>query len=150
MKYFAHSQREFVYKYVVMRSDVDQFQHMSFANYLRLMFLATDALILGVHEYGLLMNNSRLITSKSNMQFKSQTVFGDNILIKVNSSNLQKDHFSLLFTYIIEESGTLVALGKQSLYFASLNTRTPIPTPSEITPLLESISVNERNLLYRY
>ena len=86
MKYFAYSQKEFVYKYVVMLSDIDQFQHMSFANYLKLMFLATDALILGVANYENLIQEDRLKTYETRMQFKNQTTFGDNILIKINST----------------------------------------------------------------
>ena len=82
MQYFAHSQKEFVYKYVVMLSDVDQFQHMSFANYLRLMFLATDALFLDALKRDFLMT-SRLVLNESRMQFKRQTTAGDHILIKI-------------------------------------------------------------------
>ena len=150
MKYFAYSQKEFVYKYVVMLSDIDQFQHMSFANYLKLMFLATDALILGVSNHDQLLQKTRLNTYQTRMQFKNQTVFGDNILIKVNSSDVMLDQFNLLFTYVIEETGALVALGKQRLGFTRLDSRGSIETPLEMTSLLQAISVNEENLLYKY
>ena len=57
MEYFSYSQKTFVYKYVVMMSDADQFQHMSFANYLKLMFLATDALFVTCFDGPFLAQN---------------------------------------------------------------------------------------------
>ena len=107
MEYFAYSQQAFVYKYVVMLSDTDQFEHMSFANYLKLMFLASDALMVSCHDKEYL-NEYRLSLINSRLQFKKQTVAGDNILIKVNSSEVQDGQFSLLYTFVIEGAGELV------------------------------------------
>ncbi len=148
MKYFAYSQKEFIYKYVVMLSDIDQFKHMSFANYLKLMFLATDALMVGIPNCRELIQRYRLKTYQTNMQFKNQTVFGDSILIKVNASNLIEDRFNLIFTYVIEETAALIALGKQRLGFVVDNQSVPIP--NGIEDLLEPITVDEENLLYKY
>ena len=100
MEYFAYSQREFVYKYVVMLSDIDQFKHMSFANYLKLMFLATDALFISCLKPEFLSHH-RLKLLNSRMQFKRQTTVGDNVLIKVNSSGMEHKTFSLLYTFVI-------------------------------------------------
>lgn len=148
MKYFAYSQKEFIYKYVVMLSDIDQFKHMSFANYLKLMFLATDALIVGAPNCREFMQQYRLKTYQTHMQFKNQTVFGDNILIKVNASNVAGDRFNLLFTYVIEETAALVALGKLQLGF--VDQKRSIRIPNDVVFVLEPIKVEEDNLVYKY
>lgn len=149
MEYFAYSQKAFVYKYVVMLSDADQFKHMSFANYLKLMFLATDALCLSCLNPDFLRKNRlRLITSK--MQFKKQTAPGDNILVKVNSSEIQNVCFSLLYTFVIEGSAELVALGKQVYEISFLNNKPTNELPTTFQNILMPIQTNEEHLLYKY
>ena len=149
MQYFAHSQKEFVYKYVVMLSDVDQFEHMSFANYLKLMFLAADALLVSCCEAKFL-SDYRLKLIDSKMQFKKQTVAGNHILIKVNSSQINNSTFSLLFTFIIEGSGALVGLGRQAYQMVDRKLDSIQPLTGNIRSLLGPIKVNEENLLYKY
>ncbi len=149
MKYFAYSQREFVYKYVVMLSDTDQFQHMSFANYLRLMFLATDALLLSCCSQQFL-SRYRLVLNESRMQFKRQTVAGDQILIKVNASSITKNQYTLLFTFVFEGSGELVALGRQVYEAMDLKNPKTQDIPKDIENLLIPIKVEEGYLLYKY
>ena len=149
MKYFAYSQREFVYKYVVMLSDTDQFQHMSFANYLRLMFLATDALLLNCCNQQFL-SQYRLVLDESRMQFKRQTIAGDQILIKVNASSITKNQYTLLFTFVFENSGELVALGRQVYEAMDLKNPKTQEIPKDIKNLLVPIKVEESYLLYKY
>jgi len=149
MEYFAHSQKAFVYKYVVMMSDTDQFKHMSFANYLKLMFLASDALFLScLNEDFLRKKRLRLLDSR--MQFKRQSVTGEHILIKVNSSEMNGSQFTLLFTFMIEGTAELVALGRQTYEVASLN-GTPVSELSEnLRGVLGPIRVEEEHLVYKY
>jgi len=149
MKYFAYSQREFVYKYVVMASDLDQFGHMSFANYLRLMFLASDALFLSTPSENL-RKDCRLKAVKTSMQFKHQTGYGDEILVKVCSSNLANGTFSLLYTYVIEGNALLVGLGRQEFELMSKTNGREMKLPSSVQVLLEPIKVDERFLIYQY
>jgi len=149
MEYFAHSQKVFVYKYVVMLSDTDQFKHMSFANYLKLMFLATDALfVLCVRGNFLSQNRFKLINSR--MQFKQQTTAGDKILIKINSSDVCPPLFSLLYTFVIEGSGALVNLGRQTYEFVDCNAQPQKIMPVEVKAVLDPIQVEESYLLYKY
>lgn len=149
MQYFAHSQKEFVYKYVVMLSDADQFEHMSFANYLKLMFLAADALLVSCCDKEFLsMHRLKLVNSR--MQFKRQTMAGNNILIKVNSSQINDSEFSLLFTFMIEGSADLVGLGKQTYQMINRNQDAVEPLTGNIRALLGPIEVKEENLLYKY
>ena len=149
MEYFAYSQKAFVYKYVVMLSDTDQFKHMSFANYLKLMFLATDALFVSCFDHEFLSAN-RLKFINSKMQFKRQTVAGDNILIKVNASEINSSTFSLLYTFVIEGSGDLVGLGRQTYELLRQESQTSTELPNRIRDLLVPIAVEETNLLYKY
>ena len=149
MEYFAYSQTAFVYKYVVMLSDTDQFQHMSFANYLKLMFLASDALLVSCLDQNFL-SKIRLREIDSRMQFKKQTSAGDNILIKVNSSEIAGSHFSALYTFLIEGSAELVALGRQTFSLLDISTQKPAEMPEKMKVLLTPISVDERHLLYKY
>jgi acyl-CoA thioesterase FadM len=150
MQYFAYSQKAFVYKYVVMLSDVDQFKHMSFANYLRLMFLATDALFVSLFSEEFL-RKSRIQLTSSRMQFKKQTISGDNILIKINSTQEGQGKFSLLHTFAIEETGELVGLGKQSYQLmkaSEIDALTELP--KDMLNILGPIEVDEKYLLYKY
>lgn len=149
MEYFAHSQKEFVYKYIVMLSDVDQFVHMSFANYLKLMFLAADALLVSCSAPSFL-SRKRLKLTNSRMQFKKQTLAGDNILIKVNSSQVFGANFSLLFTFVIEGSGDLVGLGRQVYELKNRDDGSIQNLPENIKGLLLPIQVEEENFLYKY
>ena len=149
MEYFAHSQKEFVYKYIVMLSDADQFKHMSFANYLKLMFLATDALFLSCLKEDVLAHHRfKLIDSK--MQFKRQTTPGDKLLIKINSSEIMSSRFTLLYTYVIEGTGELVNLGRQTYELVNCVGAAQPVAMEPITTVLNLIQVDETDLLYKY
>ncbi|MEI7751468.1 MAG: acyl-CoA thioesterase, partial [Candidatus Omnitrophota bacterium] len=129
MKYFAYSQQAFIYKYVVMLSDTDQFQHMSFANYLRLMFLATDAMFLSCSDRDFLVGY-RFHLLASRMQFKKQSNIGDSILIKVNAAKGGPETFTLLYTFALEGAGDLVALAKQTYGVLDLKENKQVPPMS--------------------
>ena len=151
MKYFAYSQQAFIYKYVVMLSDTDQFQHMSFANYLRLMFLATDAMFLSCSDRDFL-SDYRFQLVASRMQFKKQSNIGDSILIKVNAAKSGPESLTLLYTFALEGAGDLVALAKQT--YGVLDVRRKVRVPpmslSRIKGVLDPISVDEEFLIYKY
>lgn len=151
MEYFAYSQKAFVYKYVVMLSDTDQFKHMSFANYLRLMFLASDALFVDCYNKDFL-EKYRLRAKESRMQFKQQTTVGDQLLIKLNASKINGNQFSLLYTYVIEGSGELVGLARQQFELLPLNGHDGVSNVimAPFKTLLTPIAVDEGNLLYKY
>jgi len=151
MKYFAYSQQAFIYKYIVMLSDTDQFQHMSFANYLRLMFLATDAMFLACSDDEFL-SHYRFQLLDSRMQFKKQSNIGDSILIKVNAAKGEEDSFSLLYTFVLEGSGDLVALAKQVYSVLDMRKSTRIFPMSlgMIKGILGPITVDEKYLIYKY
>jgi acyl-CoA thioesterase FadM len=148
MKYFAYSQKSFIYKYVVMLSDIDQFKHMSFANYLRLMYLASDALFVsGVKDFS---EKLRLRALNMRMQFKRPTVVGDHLLIKVNASTSTPPKFCLLYTFMMEKTAELVGLGRQEYVCESLTAGCPNGNFESFCDHLRSIEMDEKFLLYRY
>lgn len=149
MEYFAYSQKAFVYKYVVMLSDTDQFKHTSFANYLKLMFFATDALFVTCFNEAFLSEH-RLQLIQSRMQFKKQTLAGDHILVKVNSSEINPSQFSLLYTFVIEGTAELVGLACQTFEIQNLTNQISGPIPNNFMALLGPIQVEEEHLLYKY
>ena len=149
MEYFAYQQKEFVYKYIVMLSDTDQFKHMSFANYLRLMFLATDALFTACLTPEFLAQR-RLKVLNARFQFRKQSTSGDQLLVKVNASEIIRRQFSLLYTYVIEDTGELVGLGKQNVELLRLGTNLPEELLTSIQEVLSPILVSAEHLLYKY
>lgn len=149
MEYFTRTEKAFVYKYVVMLTDTDQFKHMSFANYLRLMFLATDALLMPCLRSDLL-SQARLKLVTSRMQFKKQSAPGEVIVVKVNASEVNTADFSLLYTFVMEGSAELVGLGRQTYEFISLETAQRAQLPEPIKQTLTPIKVEEDNLVYKY
>ena len=142
MKYFTHSQKSFVYKYIVMLSDVDQFKHMSFANYIKLMFLAADALFVPCLNQVFLAQN-RLKVAKTLMRFHKQTEVGDSILIKITSSNLSSSCFSLFYIFSIENTDQLVASGQQDFELLSPLTLAAKELPDEIKNIVMQINSEE-------
>lgn len=149
MEYFAYSQKEFVYKYIVMLTDTDQFQHMSFANYLKLMFLATDALLQPALDRPFL-SKTRLHLRHSRFQFKRQSAPGDNLLVKINASGIDGNCFSLLYTFMIEGTADLVGLGRQTFESVGLQKDSPEALSEGIQKLLNPILIDEEHLLYKY
>lgn len=149
MKYFAYSQKEFIYKYVVMMSDIDQFKHMSFANYLKLMYLAADALLSPVCTEKFL-SSFRFQNTNARMQFKKQSIRGKSIMIKVNSTMVETNAFELRHTFLDEETAELVGLGWQKYSVLDLEGNSSSRIFDEIYDCLKPIQVDPENLLYKY
>jgi len=149
MEYFAYSQKEFIYKYVVMFTDIDLFRHMSYANYLKLIFLASDALLGPLLDKSFL-NEARIKVVKTKMQFKHLTTLGERILIKVNASCIEPSSFDLLHTFVAEESGNLIGLGRQHFCLESIEEHEPLSLNNNFIETLNRILVDEGHLIYKY
>ncbi len=142
MEYFSFNQKEFDYKYVVMLSDIDQFKHMSFANYLQLMFLASDALCLVFSKSQKdFFYTTHLKPVMSQMHFKQQTSFGDEILVKVHAANIHETGFDLYYKFAIEKEDLPVAHGKQSFEVTSIPSGKRILLPQSFRDFLETIQM---------
>lgn len=134
-----------------MMSDVDQFKHMSFANYLRLMYLASDALLSPVcSEKALSVFRFQVLGAR--MQFKRQTIAGKSIVIKLNSTNIEGNGatFELLHTFLDEDSAELVGLGWQKYSAEGLQKDGLSEVLTEISSCIKPIEVDPKNLLYKY
>ena len=99
-------------------SDIDMFRHMSYANYIKLLFLASDACLLNLTSE--FLDVMRIKVIKTEMNFKYQTKLGDHILIRVNTSVLRKSSFDLLYNFTLENSEQKIGSGKQSFILESL------------------------------
>jgi acyl-CoA thioesterase FadM len=141
MEYFTFTQREFNYKYVVMLSDIDQFQHMSFANYLRLMFLASDALFLAFSKANPdFFETMYLKPIHSQMHFKHQTSFGHEILVKAHSSNVNGQTFELFYQFTREgAAGEEASFGKQVFEVIDMKKKKKIAVPEQFRTFLKTI-----------
>ena len=122
-----------------MLSDVDQFKHMSFANYLRLMSLAADALLLPCLTE-IFLDANRLRVVKAKMQFKKQTLVGDNILIKVSSELDEKEKSFTLFYSFDDDANDSVAFGFQKFNVDSKE----LELPESLKDLLMQVVKEQR------
>ena len=143
MEYFTFNQKEFDYKYVVMLSDIDQFKHMSFANYLKLMFLASDALFLAFSKtHQDFFDKTHLKPLLSQMHFKHQTAFGDEILVKVHSANITPRGFILYYRFTTEGDALPVAHGRQEFEAMEVETGKKIIVPESLKSFLSTIQMD--------
>jgi acyl-CoA thioesterase FadM len=134
MPYFGHAAKGFFYRYVVKFSDIDQFKHMSFANYLKLMCLSSDALFLPYYEKENIEKNRLKITDMG-LKFKRQTEINDCLLIHINASEIEGVCFSLTHIFTMEISNEVVAVGFQKYQAVSTNGQ----PQSELNAMLENI-----------
>jgi len=128
----------FIYEHLVTLSDVDQFKHTSFANYVRLMFVAADTLFLTYlgPEYAA-ARKMRLKFSK--LHFKRQTVVGDVISIRVYDGAAQGSEIPLHFDFVLAGSNEAVATGFQLYEVVSPETEKPLSMTADMTSMIEAI-----------
>lgn len=149
----ALKQKEFVYELVVTQGDITPYGCGSFINYVRWFDIARDALLqwrnLGFEES--LRNVVETETSFCNIQYKREVMLQDEILIKVNSSNIKDDEFTLLFTLIRKDNALLISLGKQRIGFRNSKTSELFSLPQPfVNNVLKPIEVSEGSLLFKY
>lgn len=127
----------FVYKYIVRYNDIDQFKHMSFANYLKLMFIVVDVLLESKIDHDVF----RLKFISSSMKFKKQTILGDKILISVEAIKLLKTYhrMTINFRFRIEGSDDITGFGSQEYEVKSL--KKEIPPYDYISKILEGLNL---------
>ncbi len=146
MKYFEHSHSDFVYKYIVTMSDVDIFRHMSYANYIKLLFLASDAFLLSSLTPEFLIT-VRIKATKTEMDFKYQTKLGDHVIIRINSCNISKNSFCLRYTFTIENTETEIGFGRQLFELDDLLLSSGVLMPEMLQRALGQIQVVDSSLV---
>ena len=149
----AVKQKEFIYELVVTQGDITPYGCASFINYVRWYDIARDALLqwrnLEFDDY--LKNNIETDVSFCNIQYKREVMLQDEIIIKVNSTNIKQNEFTLLFTLIRKDNALLISLGKQKISFRNSNTGVFLNLhQSFIRNVLKPIKIEEKSLLFKY
>lgn len=151
--FLATKQKEFIYELVVTQGDITPYGSASFINYVRWYNIARDALLqwrnLGFDES--LRNIVETEVSFCNIQYKREAMLQDEIIIKVNSSDIKNDEFTLIFTLIRKSDALLISLGKQKIKFRNFKTGDILNLPqSLVTDILKPLQVDEKTLLFKY
>lgn len=149
----ASRQKEFMFELIVTQGDITPYGCASFINYMRWFNIARDALLqwknLGFDDS--LKGKIETEVKLCDMQYKREAILQDEILIKVNCSNIKLSEFTLLFTLIRKDSALLISLGKQKINFRNFETDNILNLPqSFVKSVLKPIEVDERSLLFKY
>jgi len=149
----ATKQKEFTYTMVVRQGDITPYGSASFINYVRWYNMARDTL-LQWHGLGIVDSLRNVIETEvsfCNIQFKREIVLQDEIIIKINSSNIKEKEFTLLFTIIRKDDAVLISLGKQKISFLNFETGEVLDLPQPLVQdILKPIEVNEKLSLFKY
>ena len=125
-KIMRAAKEDLLFSYCVLPGDVDQFKHMSFANYVKLMFDASDTLF--VKNLGNNFQEQWMPKLKyASLQFKKQTQTGDRIAILPKVRKLG-DKIALENHYIInheKDDEDIAATGLMIFDFVSLGGKKP-------------------------
>lgn len=149
----AAKQKEFRFELVVTQGDVTPYGSASFINYVRWYGIARDALLQwdSIGFSASLKNIIETEVSFCNIQYKREAMLQDEIIIKVNSSEIKDKEFTLLFTLIRKDNALLISLGKQVISFRNFKTRELLSLPEDLTGnLLKPIEVDEDTLVFKY
>ncbi|MFA4889906.1 MAG: thioesterase family protein [Candidatus Omnitrophota bacterium] len=149
----AVKQKEFIYELVVTQGDITPYGSASFINYVRWYNIARDALLqwrnLGFGES--LKTVVETEVSFCNIQYKREAMLQDEIVIKINSSNIKQDEFALLFTLIRKDNALLISLGREKINFRNSKTDELFDLPHLfVQNVLRPIEVQEKTLLFKY
>ena len=136
VSHFGLGNSEFIYKYTVLPSDIDFFRHMSYANYLKLMYTSADTLF--VEALGLFLGQVYLKATNTKMKFKHQTKMGDKILIRINSKNISFESFDLCYVFLLENTNNVVAVAEQTYRVVNINNDVLI---KKLSPMLSEIRI---------
>lgn len=151
--FLATKQKEFIYELVVTQGDITPYGSASFINYIRWYNIARDALLQwrNLDFDDSLKSVVETEVSFCNIQYKREAMLQDEIIIKVNSSDIKDDEFTLLFTLIRKNDALLISLGKQKIKFRNFKTGDILNLPqSLVTNILKPIELDEKTLLFKY
>lgn len=149
----ASRQKEFIFELIVTQGDITPYGCASFINYMRWFNISRDALLqwknLGFDDS--LKGKIETEVKSCDIQYKREATLQDEILIKVNCSNIKPSEFTLLFTLIRKDNALLISLGKQKINFRNFETDDILNLPqSFVQSVLKPIEVDERSLLFKY
>ena len=149
----AQKQKEFAFELVVTQGDITPYGSASFINYIRWYGIARDALLQWRNAgfNNLLKGIVETEVSFCNIQYKREAMLQDEIVIKVNSTEMKEKEFTLLFTLIRKDNALLISLGKQKISFCNSKSGEIFSLPQPlIDNVLKPIWVDEKSLLFKY
>lgn len=151
--FLANKQKEFVYELVVTQGDITPYGSASFINFVRWYNIARDALLqwrsLGLDDS--LKNSVETEVSFCNIQYKREAMLQDEIIVKINSSNIKDTEFTLLFTLIRKSDALLISLGKQKIGFRNFKNAAMLGLPTALVEnVLKPIEIDEKTSLFKY
>ncbi len=149
----AAKQKEFRFELVVTQGDITPYGSASFINYVRWYGIARDA-FLQWDNLGFGNSLKNVIETEvffCNVQYKRRAMLQDEIIIKVNTSEIKDKEFTLLFTLIRKDNALLISLGKQKMCFRNFKTDKLLDLPEDLVKgVLEPIKVDEDSLMFKY
>jgi len=149
----ATKQLESTVELVVSQGDITPYGSASFINYVRWYGIARDALLqwrdLGFDDS--LKSFVEIEVSFCNIQYKRPAMLQDEIIIKINSSDINQNSFTLLFTLIKKDDAVLISLGKQKISFRNSKTSGIFDLPDFfVVNVLKPIEVDEKLMLFNF
>lgn len=151
--FLASKQKEFVFELVVTQGDITPYGSASFINCIRWYNIARDALLLW-KNLGFDDSLKSIVETEVeyfNIQYKREAMLQDEIIVKVNSSEIKDNEFTLLFTLIKKDNALLITLGKQKIKFRNFKTGEILKLPQPLVDnILKPIELDEKTLLFKY
>ncbi len=120
----------FAFKKVVYIGDTNLEGNVYFAKYFDWQGMAREELWRKSYPLDFLKEKIVLITVEAHISYKHPLFLYDEVLIFVNTSNVRKTTFDLIFSYINKNNGLIIAEGKQTIGFSDFTGKfLPVPEP---------------------
>jgi len=152
-RFTASRQKEESIELVVTQGDITPYGSASFINYVRWYGIARDS-VLQWRDLGLedsLRSLVEIEVKDCNVQYKRQAMLQDEIIIKINSSNITQKEFRLLFTLIRKDNALLISLGRQDISLRNYKTGEILNlSESFLNNVLKPIEVDEKDMLFKF
>ncbi|MFN3551074.1 MAG: acyl-CoA thioesterase [Endomicrobiia bacterium] len=121
----------FAFKKIVYIGDTNLEGNVYFAKYVDWQGMAREELWRKSYPLDFLKEKIILITVEAHISYKYPLFLYDEVLIFVNTSNIKKTTFDLVFSYVNKNNGKLIAEGTQTIGFSDFNGKF-LPVPDSV------------------
>lgn len=126
----------FLFEVTVYLKDVNVFGTGYFSRYFDWQGMAREEYFMTVKGYEQIMAAGvRMITKKAWVDYKNHSTVFDHIIMRIQSKNIKRCSFEMIFTYFHKDTGKLIASGGQILAFSD-HTGKLIPIPKQILDVI--------------
>lgn len=139
-------QNEFIYEKRIFLKETNLMGNTYFANYVLWEGEAREAALMSHPKFREEMAKNqhiKMITHSVYHRFIQETTFGDHIQIKVNTREIKKCSFVLVFRHYNKETGSILGEGWQRVAFADITTGSFCSIPNFLKEL--ALSIREDN-----